>query len=71
MATRTGLVDLMMDLEAGELNRDETIELFSELIRSGLAWRLQGAYGRIAKELIRSGLLDPDGNRPEETKQDA
>lgn len=41
--------------ESGELGEDETIELFQHLIDSGLAWSLQGHYGRTAKEFIDNG----------------
>lgn len=49
-------IDKIIAFEEGELDREETIELFQELINSGLAWKLQGAYGRMASRLIDSGL---------------
>lgn len=51
------LVGRMMDFEQGNLNEDETIELFQELFNTGLVWQLQGFYGRIAKELYMQGLI--------------
>lgn len=42
----------IIDYEAGVLNFEETVELFQELVDSGLAWKLQGHYGRTARELI-------------------
>lgn len=48
-------VDKIMAYEAGELSEEATIELFQELINSGLAWQLQGHYGRTAKGLIDAG----------------
>ena len=42
--------------ESGELEQDEVIELFQDLINSGLAWSLQGSYGRTAAHLIQAGL---------------
>jgi len=41
--------------ESGELDEDEVIDLFQDLIDSGLAWQLQGHYGRTAKALIEAG----------------
>ena len=35
--------------------------LFSHLIRTGMAWGLQGSYGRAAMTLIDSGVISSDG----------
>ena len=45
--------------ESGELDEDEIITLFQHLINTGIAWHLQGSYGRKAHELIRAGLITP------------
>jgi hypothetical protein len=50
-------LDKMMAWENGDLDEQGTIELFQELVYSGLAWSLQGAYGRQAKALIDAGLV--------------
>ncbi|MEU5403741.1 hypothetical protein ABZ348_31160 [Streptomyces sp. NPDC005963] len=53
-------IDLMA-LEAGELGVEETLDLFALLIKSGMAWDLQGSYGRTAERLIEAGLITRDG----------
>jgi hypothetical protein len=50
-----------MEYEAGDLSAEKTLELFSSLIKSGLAWSLQGHYGRTAERLIDAGYLSRDG----------
>lgn len=56
------LVGLIISYESGELSDKKTLELFSELIKTGKAWRLQGHYGRVAKSLIDTGYIDRRGN---------
>lgn len=56
--------DISIDLisyEAGELNPRETVELFALLVKSGMAYTLQGSYGRTANVLIHNGYLTPEG----------
>jgi hypothetical protein len=56
------LFNELMAYEDGELDTTEIVELFSKLVRSGMAWQLQGMYGRQAMSLINSGYLDKEGN---------
>ena len=55
-------IDLIIQYENGELNDQEVVCLFAELVRSGLAWELQGSYGRTANALIKEGWFDREGN---------
>jgi hypothetical protein len=45
--------------EQGDLGEQETLEMFEELVQTGLAWKLQGHYGRTAHELLIRGLIGP------------
>ena len=54
-------VSLIIAYEQGELSEEKTLDLFSELIKSGLCWRLQGCYGRTAKSLIENDIIDHQG----------
>lgn len=51
-------IDRIIAYEQGDLDTDETIELFQDLVNSGLAWKLQGSYGRMAAALIEAGLIE-------------
>lgn len=52
-------IDKIMRYENGEMEEEEMVEFFQELINSGLAWKLQGHYGRTAKALIEAGYCAP------------
>ena len=47
--------DDLIALEAGELDEEAYVEAVQKLINSGMVWRMQGAYGRLAMDLIRNG----------------
>ena len=55
-------VDQIMQFESGMLNDKEIIELFSDMVKTDVAWSLQGHYGRAASALIEGGWLDKEGN---------
>ena len=49
--------DRIYAYEAGELDDEEIIELFQELLDSGYIHHLQGHYQRTAQGLIDEGLI--------------
>lgn len=55
-------VSKMMDFESGQMTEEQIIEFFQELVDSGMAWTLQGFYGRMAESLIEQGLIEVRGN---------
>jgi hypothetical protein len=50
-------VGAIMAYEQGDLDDEKMLELFQRLVDSGLAWRLQGSYGRTAMALIKGGSI--------------
>lgn len=66
--------DFIMDYESGALEDDALAVVvgFQMLIDSGLAWTLQGHYGRTARRLIEGGQChhakpvdQPDAGEPD------
>jgi hypothetical protein len=51
------VINQIIEYENGNLNNEETIELFQELVDTGMAWELQGSYGRMAEYLIQQGVV--------------
>jgi hypothetical protein len=62
MTTQPDFIDLIIAYESGDLSDYQTVNLFAELVRTGLAFQLQGHYGRTAAALIEAGYIDREGN---------
>lgn len=50
--TATGIAEGFIEAES----EDQVIEAWQHLIDTGLAWRLQGWFGRTAHHLIETGV---------------
>ncbi len=59
----------IIDYECGHLDDKGTIRLFSELLKTGMAWSLQGHYGRTASALIEDGWLERDGTYTDKVEE--
>ena len=58
------MLSFMLRFEGSEepdLSEQELAALFQHLVDTGLAWRLQGFYGRTAMDLIEAGFVTPNG----------
>jgi hypothetical protein len=53
----TELVDKIISYENDTLSEAEEIELFQHLVNTGMAWSLQGHYGRVARRMLEEGLI--------------
>jgi hypothetical protein len=59
--TAVGLAEGFIEADSQE----QVIEAWQLLIDTGLAWKLQGWFGRTASHLIGEGICqEPDRNRP-------
>ena len=54
-------IDKMMAYESGELSDADTITFFADLVKTKMAWSLQGHYGRIASAMIDAGFISLEG----------
>ena len=51
-------IDQINAYENGEMDETEVIEFFTDLIKSGAIYHLQGSYQRTAHDLVRAGLIE-------------
>ena len=56
------LIDKIIAYESGDMSDAEKIYFFSEIIRNGMAFTMQGHYGRTASNLIDLGIITNDGD---------
>jgi len=54
--------ETLLRYESGWLTKQETLELFSYLIKNDVLKALQGHYGRTARLLVELELLSPSGD---------
>jgi hypothetical protein len=43
--------------EEGEMDFDEVVQLFQDLLDTGTVWHLQGCYQRTAQQLLQQGRI--------------
>jgi hypothetical protein len=56
------IVEQIIAYETGELDEDSTVAMFQNLVDTGMAWKLQGHYGRTAQYLIEEGYITQKGS---------
>lgn len=47
----------IIEYEQGGMSDEDMVKLFQHLVDTGMAWQLQGHYGRMATRLIQAGLV--------------
>ncbi len=52
-------VNQIIRYENGDMDIDEMVEFFTNLIQTGFIHHLQGHYHRVANQLIQDGLIVP------------
>jgi len=60
--TQDEMINNLIRYESEGLDDDELIEFFQHLVDTGLAWSLQGHYGRTAAALIEEGYIHAKDN---------
>lgn len=47
----------MIAWEEGQLDHEQTVQLFQHIVNTGIVWCLHGIYGRTAHDLIQGGWV--------------
>lgn len=56
------LMERVIEYETDNHDLEWIVQFFADLIATGLAWQLQGRYGREAKAYIDNGLISAQGD---------
>lgn len=53
------MIDFIMMVEGGEFDHEneEHVQALQDMIDSGMAWKLQGFWGRFANQMIQLGVV--------------
>ena len=51
------LINDIIAFEEGDIDDDRLLGMFQHLVDTGMAWKLQGFYGRTAIALIEAGHI--------------
>lgn len=55
------LTDDIIAYESGELDEEQVVALFQNLLDTGALYHLQGHYHRVASDMLRAGLIFKGG----------
>jgi hypothetical protein len=58
------LTSQIIAYEAGEMDDVDVVPFFQQLVDTGLAWQLQGHYGRMAHQMILDGWIHDKRSEP-------
>jgi hypothetical protein len=58
MDNQMNVMSGILDYEMGILEDEDVITLFQHLVDTGMAWQLQGSYGRTAQHMIDAGIIN-------------
>jgi hypothetical protein len=67
----TDITSKIIAYESGEATTWDILEMYAELIKTGMILGLQGTYQREARHLIDEGIIDQNGNIIDTSKLNA